>query len=64
MDDRNGNIYPDWPAALAAGVPADHAHEVEAVYGELLRITSGPFKGRVYRRTANGLERVDGKESR
>jgi hypothetical protein len=59
MDDRNGNIYPDRAAALAAGVPNEHAHEVEALYGELLRVTKGPFKGRTYRRTATGLERID-----
>ena len=42
MDDRNGNIYRDRDEALAANVPAVHVQEVEAIYGELLRITSGP----------------------
>ena len=59
MDDRNGNVYPSLAAALDAGVPAEHAKEVEAIYGELLRVTSGPFKGRTYRRTATGVVRVD-----
>jgi|WetSurMetagenome_2_1015567.scaffolds.fasta_scaffold1049185_2 hypothetical protein len=59
MDDRQGNIYPSLDAAKAADVPDEHAHEVEAIYDELLRVTNGPFKGRVYRRTATGVVRVN-----
>lgn len=59
MDDRNGNIYQSRDAALAAGVPAEHVQEVEYIHGELLRVTRGPFAGRVYRRTATGIVRVD-----
>jgi hypothetical protein len=51
MDDRNGNLYPTRDAALAAGVPAKHAVEVEV---ETVRVASGPFKGRVYRRFPGG----------
>ena len=58
MDMRNGNIYSDLEAALAAGVPPEHAVGVQPE-GDLLRITSGPFKGRTYRRTATGIARVD-----
>lgn len=47
MDMRTGDIYPDLQAALDAGVPAEHAAEVEP---EIVRVTSGPFKGRVYQR--------------
>ena len=57
MDDRQGNIYESRQAALAAGVPDEHIQEVEPEFG-LLRVLSGPFKGRLYRRTATGLVRV------
>lgn len=59
MDDRQGNIYPTLQDALAAGVPPKHIQTVEPEFG-YLRVTSGPFKGRLYRRTATGLERVEG----
>lgn len=55
MDMRNGNIYPSHEAALLAGVPEEHIAEVEP---EVVLITFGPFKGRRYRRTATGLERI------
>jgi len=47
MDTRTGDLYPDLAAALAAGVPREHAVEVEP---EIVRVTSGPFKGRRYQR--------------
>lgn len=47
MDMRNGDIYPSRAAALLAGVPADQIAEVEP---EIVRVTSGPFRGRVYER--------------
>ena len=53
---RTGDLYQSVDAARAAGVPDEHIAEVEA---EVVRVTSGPFKGRVYRRTASGLERID-----
>lgn len=56
MDTRNGNIYPSRELAEAAGVPDEHLVEIEP---EVVRVTSGPFKGRVYKRTSSGLERVD-----
>lgn len=47
MDDRNGLIYPSELAAIAAGVPEKHRHPVE-VTGDIVRVASGPFKGRCY----------------
>jgi hypothetical protein len=47
MDIRNGEMYPNRATALAAGVPADQITEIEPV---IVRVTSGPFKGRVYER--------------
>jgi hypothetical protein len=47
MDMRNGDIYPNRAAALAAGVPA---HEIAEIEPEIVRVTSGPFRGRVYER--------------
>lgn len=58
MDMRNGDIYDTPEAARAAGVPADQLEEVEVIGDEVVRITSGPFKGRLYRRTASGLQRM------
>jgi len=54
MDMRNGDLHPSLEAALAAGVPREYLAEVEP---EIVRVTSGPFKGRVYQRTRTGLER-------
>ena len=57
MDTRTGDIYPDLQAALDAGVPREHLAEVEPI---IVRVTSGPFKGRVYKRTpTGGLKRID-----
>ena len=56
MDMRNGDMYESRDAALAAGVPISELGETEVVEVE---ITSGPFKGRRYRRNALGqMERV------
>lgn len=55
MDTRNGDLYTNREAARLAGVPED---KIEEVTPEVVRITSGPFKGRLYRRTPNGLVRV------
>jgi len=61
MDMRNGDMYPSRAAAEAAGVPSEHIAEVEA---EIVRVTSGPFKGRVYRRNGNGnLLRITDEEA-
>ena len=56
MDTRNGNLYSSEAAALFAGVPREHVAQVEPVFAdlELVRVTSGPFKGRCYRRLPNG----------
>lgn len=54
MDMRNGAVYESVEAAKAAGVPNEHIAEVES----LVRVTSGPFKGRVYQRTVSGLRRL------
>jgi hypothetical protein len=40
-------LYPSFDAGLAAGVPREHLVEVEP---EIVRVASGPFKGRVYQR--------------
>ena len=56
MDDRNGNLYRSRELALAAGVPAEHVVEVEP---EIVTVTSGPFKGRRYLRTASGIRRLE-----
>lgn len=55
MDMRTGDLYPSLQAALDAGVPREHVAEVEPV---IVRVSAGPFKGRVYQRNAYGqLER-------
>lgn len=67
MDMRNGDLYPSREAALAAGVPADRIAQVKPVSGdtlEIVRIDTGPFRGRVYRRTATGLKRARNLERR
>ena len=60
MDDRNGNLYPTIEAARKAGVPRKHIVEVEP---EVVCVTSGPFKGRRYRRTKSGLVRLKDAEA-
>lgn len=55
MDTRNGDLYDSREAAVLAGVPDEHIAEVEI---EIVRVKSGPFKGRVYRRTNKGLIRI------
>lgn len=47
MDMRTGDLYPSLDAARQAGVPEEHLAEVEA---EIVRVVSGPFKGRAYER--------------
>ena len=54
MDMRNGYLYQTKEAAKAAGVPDEHIAEVENV----VRVLSGPFKGRVYRKLEHGIERL------
>lgn len=56
MDMRTGDLYPSIEAALGAGVPREHLVEVEP---EIVRVTNGPFKGRVYQRNSRtrNLER-------
>jgi hypothetical protein len=64
MDLRNGETYESREAAEREGVPASDVAEVRpsAVPGFVpqIRVTKGPFKGRVYVRNAAGqLVRVD-----
>lgn len=63
MDLRNGRTYSTKDEALSAGVPESDIAEVRERPGEepLVRVTKGPFKNRVYRRTRHGLVRVDSK---
>lgn len=49
MDMRNGDMYRSFDEARAAGVPDDYIVKVEP---EIVRVTNGPFKGRVYQRNA------------
>lgn len=64
MDLRSGETYGSRQAALDAGVPDSDIAEVQpaAVPGFVpqIRVTKGPFKGRVYVRNGAGqLVRVD-----
>ena len=63
MDTRQGNIYPTLQDAIDAGVPGEHLAGVVPISDDVLSVTSGPMKGRFYKRTATGLIRVtsDGK---
>lgn len=49
MDARTGQLYPSLDAAIADGVPREHAVEVDVV-----EIKNGPFKGRKYQRLSDG----------
>jgi hypothetical protein len=63
VDLRTGERYPTLEAALSAGVPVSDVAEVTEREDDvpLVRVTAGPFKGRVYRRTTRGnLVRVRG----
>lgn len=56
MDLRTGETYGTREEALAAGVPSSDIAEVtrhDSAVPEV-RFASGPFKGRVYKRTAAG----------
>lgn len=64
MDIRTGKTYDTREAAETDGVPASDIAEVIRREGATpeVRFASGPFKGRVYKRTHTGqLIRVDGK---
>lgn len=57
MDVRSGQLYPSEAAALEAGVPPEHVVGVEPAQGEtfdIVRFTTGPFKGRCYERKPGG----------
>jgi hypothetical protein len=58
MDTRQGNIYSSEEEAIRAKVAKEFLAEVEPITEELLKITSGPMKGRVYKRTSTGIQRV------
>ena len=61
MDMRTGELYESREAAKAAGVPDEFLAEVEVV-PTIVRVTTGPFKGRVYQRTKDGLRRLRSQE--
>ena len=63
MDMRTGDLYQSREEALAAGVPEQFVVEVDHA-GEVVTVTAGPFKGRTYRRTSSGLQRLDRKPRR
>lgn len=54
MDTRNGNLYRSEEAAREAGVPSGNILGPLSVDGEIVTILNGPFKGRQYRRNADG----------
>ncbi len=57
MDLRTGKLYATKDEALADGVPASDLAEVthqDLRAAPEVRFTSGPFKDRVYKRTAQG----------
>lgn len=62
MDIRTGQTYETREDAEAAGVPASDIAEIVRGDSSIpeVRFSSGPFKGRVYKRTPAGqLIRVD-----
>lgn len=62
MDLRTGETYETREAARAAGVPDSDIAEITRNDSSIpeVRFSSGPFKGRVYKRTSAGqLVRVD-----
>jgi len=55
MDTRTGDLYPTREAALDAGVPDDQIEHVGSIRENVIvRIASGPFRGRVYERRVGG----------
>lgn len=51
MDMRTGELYATREAALEAGVPEGKIEHVEGLKEPVLvRITTGPFNGRIYER--------------
>ena len=61
MDTRNGDIYDSKSAALAAGVPEEAISELGEIAGGKWAATTGPFKGRIYRKNALGQMQRDKK---
>jgi hypothetical protein len=55
MDTRNGNLYNTRDEAIAAGVPEQFIAPVNVTEtGDVITVTSGPFKGRQYVRNSDG----------
>lgn len=54
MDTRNLTMYPSMDAALEAGVPAEALSEMKPIADSTWAATSGPFRGRIYRRNHLG----------
>lgn len=52
MDVKTGKLYASPTEALRAGVPPQDLVRVDAT--NTVRVTKGPFKGRVYQRLENG----------
>ena len=59
MDTRNLDMYPTKDDALAAGVPEEHLSEMTPLEEKVWRATTGPFKGRIYRKNAAGQMQRD-----
>lgn len=54
MDTRNLTMYATKDAAIEAGVPESAISEMQTIADSTWRATSGPFKGRIYRRNHLG----------
>lgn len=54
MDTRNLTMYASKEAALEAGVPEESLSEMQLIGDSTWNATSGPFKGRIYRRNHLG----------
>lgn len=67
MDTRTGDLYANRQDALDAGVPEEFVKEADVEEtGDIVTITSGPFKGRQYIRRSDGSlgRRIMKQESR
>ena len=58
MDMRDGSLYSDRELAILAGVPKRKIAEVSTdATQRIVKVTTGPFKGRIYERMLPGLKR-------
>lgn len=51
-----GEIYSSKETALKDGVSSENLRRLKE--GEIFTVKSGPFKGRIYKYTAHGIERI------